>query len=148
VASLNYRVALLNTGLFYFCKVPKQFTLGKNERLKSRKQIELLFKNGRRINEAGIRALYILQDAEDGQHNLQLGVSVSSRNFKRAVDRNRIKRLLRESWRLQKNDLRSRQEENKKILLVFLIYTGKEMPAFHDLNEAVHAILNKLQNAK
>ena len=148
MASLNYRVALLNTGLFYFCKVPKQFTLGKNERLKSRKQIELLFKNGRRINDSGIRALYMLQDAEEGQHNLQLGVSVSSRNFKRAVDRNRIKRLLRESWRLQKNDLRSRQEENKKILLVFLIYTGKEMPAFHELNEAVHAILNKLQNAK
>ena len=128
--------------------MPKQFTLGKNERLKGRKQIELLFKNGRRINEAGIRALFVQQDAVEGQHNLQLGVSVSSRNFKRAVDRNRIKRLLRESWRLQKNDLRSKQEENKKMMLVFLIYTGKEMPAFHELNSGVHTILNKLQNAK
>lgn len=148
MALLNYRVALFNTGLFYFCKVPKQFTLGKAERLKSRKQIELLFKNGRRINEPGIRALYMLQDAESEPYLLQLGVSVSSRNFKRAVDRNRIKRLLRESWRLQKNDLRSAQIENKKNLMVFLIYTGKEMPSFDAVNEAVRAILNKLQNAK
>ena len=90
----------------------------------------------------------MLQDAEEGQHNLQLGVTVPSRNFKRAVDRNRIKRLLRESWRLQKHNLRSKQEENKQTLFVFLIYTGKEMPAFQELNEGVKAILNKLQSAK
>ena len=144
MALLNSRVALFYTGLFYFCKVPKQFTLGKNERLKSRKQIELLFKSGRRINETGIRALYMLEDNESGIYNLQLGVSVSSRNFKRAVDRNRIKRLLRESWRLQKNDLLNALVESKKSLSVFLIYTGKEMPAFTELSEVVQSILKKL----
>ena len=78
----------------------KQFTLKKDERLKRRKIIEQLFSEGRAVTAFPIRVQYKMVDQLT--EPLQAGFSVSSRNFKRAVDRNRIKRLMREAYRLQK----------------------------------------------
>ena len=77
-------------------------------------------------------------------HGLQFGVGVSAKNFKRAVDRNRIKRLTREAWRLQKNDLREKIKTTQKQLNVFLIYTGKELPDFTTVKDKVAVALKKL----
>jgi ribonuclease P protein component len=107
----------------------KHFTLSRHERLKSRKQIDRLFSEGRYFNMPPLRIGYILESAVE-QDQLQLGVGVSGRYFRKAVDRNRVKRLLRESWRLQKTDLANLAKQHGKSLKVFIIYTGRELPAY------------------
>ena len=125
--------------------VSKQFTLGKNERLKSRKQIEYLFKDGRRFNLSFFRIFYSISDKPNlGDAPLQAGFAAGSRNFKTAVDRNRIKRLVREAWRLQKNELKTKLSQQKKRMNVFLIYTGKELPVYSDVSISIKKIIEKL----
>src|SRR4051812_47478655 len=75
---------------------------------------------------------------------LQFGAGVSGKNFKRAVDRNRIKRLIREAYRLQKTQLQEATMEKKLQLNIFFIYTSRELPLFNIVKEKVSVILNKL----
>ena len=125
----------------------KQFTLGKEERLKSRKQIEQLFDKGKSFVVAPFRIYFIVNNEstiQKGESGLKFGTGVSAKNFKKAVDRNRIKRLTREAWRLQKNEIREKTSEKQKQLNVFFIYTGKELPDFITVKEKVAIALKKL----
>jgi ribonuclease P protein component len=129
--------------------VSKQFTFGKNERLKSRKQIEKLFAEGKSIVVNPFRIYFLLNETNNAQRsilNVQFGVGVSSKNFKKAVDRNRIKRLTREAWRLHKNDLKELLKASGKQLNVFFIYTGKELPDFATVKDKVAVVLKKLSD--
>lgn len=121
--------------------MPVQFTLGKNERLKSRKLIDRLFKEGKRSTVSQFRIHYIISEAASG--DLKFGVGVSNKNFKRAVDRNRIKRLTRETWRLQKQELMIKCG-NAVSLSVFLIFTGKDLPDYQQIKASVQTIITKL----
>ena len=120
----------------------KKFTLGKNERLKSRKQIELLFREGKKFSVAPLRVFYLF----DGYAKppLQFGVGVSNKNFKNAVDRNSIKRRVRETYRLQKNKLQQKLNEQKSHLRIFIIYTGKEIPEYREVFVSMNKMLEKL----
>lgn len=118
----------------------KQFTLGKKERLKSRKAIEHLFKEGKKMTEQPFRLFYAVQDVK----GLLLGAGVSTKNFSHASDRNRIKRLIREAWRLQKNDLSDRLNRKGLGLHVFIICTGKEIPQFTMVSAAISRLITKL----
>lgn len=127
----------------------KQFTLGKNERLKSRKQIEQLFKEGKSFSIFPYKVFYILCPAPGSQlptsnSRLLFGVGVGTRNFKRAPDRNRIKRLTREAYRLQKKILLEKIVGLHTQLAFFFIYTGKEMPDQAIVNKIMALIINKL----
>ena len=75
---------------------------------------------------------------------LQAGFGASSRHFKKAVDRNRIKRLGREAYRLQKEPLLRRLTDKRLSLAVFFIYTGKELPEYATVTEKIGVILQKL----
>ena len=125
----------------------KQFTLGKNERLKSRKQIDQLFDKGKSFVVTPFRIYYLVSEILNAQRstfNIQFGIGVSAKNFKKAVDRNRIKRLAREAWRLQKNELKEQMKTNGKQLNVFFIYTGKALPEFAIVKDKVAVALKKL----
>lgn len=125
----------------------KQFTLGKKERLKSRKQIERLFKEGKKFVVAPYRVYYSTDEMYDIQHSafrIQAGVGVSNKHFKRAVDRNRIKRLTKEAWRLQNAPLKEKLKASGKQMSVFLIYTGKELPDFNLVKDKVAIALKRL----
>ena len=76
--------------------------------------------------------------------SLQFGVGVSWKNFKKAVDRNRIKRLTKEAWRLQKFSLEEKLKEKDLQLNIFFIYSSREMADYKYLYEKVHVILSKL----
>jgi ribonuclease P protein component len=119
----------------------KPFSLGKNERLKSRKQIDILFGEGKKINVYPFRLIY---KREAGAMALKAGFTVSSKNFPRAVDRNRIKRLTREAYRVQKNELETLVLKNKEQIHLFFIYTGKEIIPQHETSACVKVILDKL----
>jgi ribonuclease P protein component len=114
-------------------------TLGKKERLKSRKLIGELFSDGKRMSVPPFRINYVFKAGSPDK--LQAGVTVSTRNFKKASDRNKIKRQTREAWRLQKTAL---NETLKGDLAVFFIYTEKELPVYADLHTAVGKVIQQL----
>jgi ribonuclease P protein component len=70
---------------------------------------------------------------------------VGSKNFKKAVDRNRIKRIMREAYRLQKGFLKSELENEQKNLAVFIIYTSNTLPEFENIFEKMGSVLQQLQ---
>lgn len=128
--------------VFITFELKKEFTLGKDERLKKRKFIERLFREGRNFSVFPFRVYYLF--VNDSSVPLQAGFSASTRNFKKAVDRNRIKRITREAYRLQKKELFSQLTQENKKLVVFFVYTDKNLPAFAIIKDRVQIILQKL----
>ncbi|MFY8025332.1 MAG: ribonuclease P protein component [Sediminibacterium sp.] len=115
-------------------------TYSKQEKLKSRKALEQLFAKGKSFSVFPIKVFYTVSDDLNGVH---AGVGVSSRIFKKAHDRNRVKRLLREVYRTQKQPLYL-AVANHQQLNVFFLYIGKELPVFSELQVAMGKTLEKL----
>lgn len=103
--------------------------------------IQQLFANGKHFTSFPIKAIWIF---ENDRASMQTGISVSSRYFKKAVDRNRIKRQMREVFRLQKNKLEQQLQIQNKQLSLFLIFVGKELPTYQELYNACTKVLDKL----
>jgi ribonuclease P protein component len=119
----------------------KPYSLKKSERLKSRKQIDFLFQSGKKITQFPFRLLY---RTETGSGEIKAGVTVSSKTFSRAVDRNRIKRLLREAYRLRKRELQIAGLQNRITIHLFVIYTGKEILSFTEIFAQFSQVMDKL----
>jgi ribonuclease P protein component len=119
----------------------KQNSLGKSERLKSRKQIDFLFKEGKKITLFPFRLLYLF---ENGPGEIRAGFTVSSKNFPGAVERNRIKRLMRESYRVQNKDLKTAVTDFRKKLHLFFIYTGREILSYEQVSLKLTQVLEKI----
>lgn len=104
---------------------------------------QLFNKKGKSFSHFPLRVIFL--EMNDPAPPLQAGFSVSARNFKKAVDRNRVKRLMREGYRLQKNSLQTTLKENHKSLAVFFIYTGKELPGYALVFEKMGKTLEHLE---
>ncbi len=105
-------------------------TFHKSERLCSKKLIEALFEGGHKSMSAyPIRAVFMPVDEQaDGVPAVQLLISVSKRRFKHAVDRNRVKRQLREAYRLNKDILLSRLPEGEHLAVAFVWLSSEHFP--------------------
>ena len=121
--------------------ISKPYSLGRSERLKSRKQIDILFESGKKISQFPFRLLYL---ASPGKGEVKAGFTVSSKNFPRAVDRNRIKRLSREGYRLQKKELETCVLKNELLISLFFIYTGREILTYQEISKSLNQVLIKL----
>lgn len=113
----------------------------KNERLNSEKLIDHLFKNGSSFTSNCIRMIYILSD-EAKHSKCQVLFSVPKRNFKKAVDRNLIRRRMKEAYRLSKNLII--EHSQKKVTIAF-IYLNKDIIDYHDINLNMVNVLKKLE---
>lgn len=112
-------------------------SFGKAEKLKLRSQINQLFAEGKTLKSFPVKLLYLpLSDTDTHK----VGVSVPKRSFKRAVDRNHLKRLLRESYRLNKHFIK---DTSSKYGMMF-IYMSREKQNFHGIFTQVEKLLNKL----
>jgi len=114
-------------------------TFKKEEKLKKKKLIGQLFAQGRSLSAYPLKLIY-LQTDHDSPYKIQAGVSVSKRNFKKAVDRNRIKRILREVYRKNKY-LIYESEHTKKHIFMF-IYVGKKEESYAVLEEKMKQLIN------
>ena len=119
----------------------KRYFFGSTQKLKSRTLIQQLFTQGKQISEFPLKAIWM---PSTENHPLQTGVSVSKRYFKKAVDRNKIKRLIREAYRLQKNGLENHLVGGNQQIALFLIYTGKERPSYQQISDCCGVIIKKL----
>jgi len=119
------------------------------EKLKSRKALELLFAKGKSFSVFPIKVFYtatsVVGNGADKDPIVQAGVGVSARNFKKAVERNRIKRLLREVYRTQKQAFIASATAKQLRVDAFFLYIGKEMPTHAELNTSMEKVLHKFQ---
>lgn len=115
------------------------FTYRKKDKLKSKKLIERLFNEGKSLTIYPLRLVYLKTEFED-QSILKTGVSVSKRLHKTAVARNRIKRLLREAYRLNK----PLYFNNSSTSYAFMIlYLSKDGTTFDTLNTSMNLLFKK-----
>jgi ribonuclease P protein component len=121
-------------------QITQRYFLRKEHKLKSRKAIDLLFTKGKSFTNYPFRICWQIVD----EKGLKAGFTASSKNFKHATDRNRIKRLMREAYRLQKNNLQETIQLKNNGLHLFFIYTGKEIPEYEFVFEKMNGILKRI----
>jgi len=122
------------------------FSFPRAEHLKSKKLIEQLFEGGSKLKSRPLVVRYLEASLPEAVP-CQAMVSVSKRSFKRAVDRNRIKRLMRENWRLQKQPVLETLDAQQKQWAIVFIFVGKEMPTFEEMQKSMTTVVEQLTNA-
>jgi len=133
--------------LFLFLAMAMEdFTFKKEERLSQKKEIDLLFEKGKRFNVFPFSVIHYSDDVLDGNSKLKLLVGVPKKHFKKAVDRNKIKRRIREAYRLNRNDLKASLETNNTKILLAIIYNDSETIKYLKLEDKIISILNRLQH--
>jgi len=114
-------------------------TFNNSEKLKSKKLIDQMFIEGKSVSVFPLRLVFLETSVGDGKGN-QTGVSVSKRNFKSAVDRNRVKRLLREAYR-QHKDLYFNNITTQYAFMI--LYIGKDEPTLSYLETRMKLVFEK-----
>ncbi len=119
------------------------FTYPKNEKLKSKIIIDLLFSKGKSVSKYPLRLVFVESDygiPVDSDQMLKMGVSVSKKYFKHAVDRNYFKRVLRETYRLNKHILIDNLD--KKYAFMFF-YQTKDRLTYEEINTKTIQLFEK-----
>lgn len=138
----------------------KLFTYQKEDKLKSRKQTQFLFSKGQSMNAFPIKLIYTIESTqqlsvllpsppynineiiERGQ--LQTGVGAPSRTFRKAVMRNKVKRLLREGYRMEKPTFITNAALQGKRVNLFFLYTDSALITQKEIQEKIKQLLNRL----
>ncbi len=115
------------------------FTYPKNEKLKSKITIGLLFSEGKSVSKYPLRLVYNSVVLKEGE-KIKIGVSVSKKHFKKAVDRNYFKRVLRETYRLNKHLLIDHLDQSYSFML---FYQTKERLSYQEINTKTVQLFEK-----
>lgn len=122
-------------------------SFGKSYKLSSKKLIEEVFSKGDRIKSFPLMMRYIVTNNELDAP-FQIAISVPKRNFKQAVKRNKIKRLIRESVRKNKHIIEEKIPQGGVNFVLFLIFNDKQMPNYYKVNESIESLFHKLPAQK
>ena len=117
--------------------VAKGHTFPKKEKLKGKKSFDVLFSEGQVLKAYPVHLRYLPMDFSD-HAQIKVAVVAPKRKFKKAVQRNRVKRLLREAYRLNKSLVFNNIEGNFALLFLYL---GNTMPTFAEVEVAVQQLL-------
>ena len=128
--------------LFFMNSHPETFK--KSGRLCSLKAINNLFETGRSLNLRIVRVVYIISDDAGAFPPVRLLISVPKRNFKKAVDRNLIKRRIREAFRKNKNDLYELLKTKKKNADIAIIWTANSALTYSETETVVREMIHKI----
>ena len=158
----NYKPAFDSRLFLYLCTM--QFTYPKKEKLKSKTTIDLLFSEGNSVSKYPLRLVYVENKEENAElikfgvsvskkyfkkavdrnyfnaELMKMGVSVSKKYFKKAVDRNYFKRVLRETYRLNKHLLIDNLE---KPYAFMFFYQSKERLSYQEIEEKTIQLFQK-----
>ena len=115
------------------------FTYPNPEKLKSKTTIDLLFSEGKSVSKYPLRLVYV-ENTEANAEVIKMGVSVSKKYFKKAVDRNYFKRILRETYRLNKAIL---VENNEKNYAFMFFYQTKERLSYTEIELKTKQLFQK-----
>lgn len=124
-------------------------TFSRHERLKSRKLIGRLFKDGHSYVAYPLRVLWLPADETAqaavgfGDAPAQLAISVPKRAFKSAVERNRLKRRIREAYRLNKSAWYEKLNAGDQRIALMLVYIAKEELPFDDIAAGIRKMVKK-----
>ncbi|MDR1199689.1 MAG: ribonuclease P protein component [Prevotellaceae bacterium] len=117
----------------------------KNERLCLRRDIENIMCNGKKFLAYPFVVNYVIKDAQDSGEATKIAISVAKRNFKRAVDRNLLKRRIREAYRKHKhNSPVDIACKTKKIINAIIIYVPKEKLSYGEIEKGIIRALENL----
>ena len=126
-------------------------TLSKSERLKSYKRIRLLFAEGQKFKVLPLLVFYQIEQKTEVDFKgdaLQMGVSVGARYFKKAVDRNLLKRRIREAYRKNNQQLKEMLSIKNRQMAVFFVYTQNEICDYAQIavsmNKAIQLLEEKI----
>ncbi len=143
------RLQKLHTSVDYLCSLIVMTSTGtysftKTEKLCNRKTIELLFAGGNSFFIAPFKVLWSV-DNKIAAAAVQVVMIVPKRNFRNAVTRNRIKRIMREAYRLHKEALCNSLSGKSISFSVAIIMTGRKVPDFKECEQIIMLILQRLQ---
>ena len=127
----------------YQIKMPL-YTFKRPERLKSKKLIDELFLKGHSFNIHPFRVFWMLSPVLSACP-AQVIIGASKRNIRHAVGRNRMKRLMREAYRLQKNRFYDFLTDRQTQCLLAMVYTGNERADFHEVTGKITSVLRRLE---
>ncbi len=129
---------------YFFVKMERtRFLFPKSERLNSKIKIDRLFTDGKAFLVYPLRTVYFI--SSENPSELEVLISVPKKKFKKAVHRNRIKRLIREAYRLNKNELCNVVISGNLQMQVAFVYVADKELNFHELNDKMKQILDQLK---
>ncbi len=122
----------------------ERYTFSKEERLSWKRYIDLLFEKGQSFVAFPLRVIFFSPDEKLSAPSSIL-ISVPKKRFKRAVKRNRIKRQIRESYRIRKPELIEPLTEKGQSLLVAFLYIDNELHTFQEMEKAMSKAIRILR---
>jgi ribonuclease P protein component len=120
-------------------------TLNKQERIKSRKLIDTIFRSGQKVIKYPLLLFWLpLDSCPQATSGLQFGVSVSKRKVKQAVKRNYVKRHIREAYRLQKQFLLEHKPQDQPGYALFYVYIANDLDSVRNITHSMTRINQQL----